>query len=264
MSIKRFVLISRLSLSFLFQAVYAWLTLMHSATLKIQTFPVGLDELLRRVARCFGHAISSRISVPTDYVTNAFLCVSTADNVIDNIVGRAPRQLLWRPWPSGRRVVILLAALGVYVPPCTFGVDYSTGGARFSLGAAVARYIDITFSIPSSSIIIFYDVVLVALNARAAFGSSFERSSSYIRLAVVFIVSRWSTYTQSLGRNIGNFCTDWCKYFLYRVWVVLSVLLVFVHMDDSQCSIRRWSSFTGIFWDAWWSKAVDVTNVNYE
>lgn len=55
--------------------------------------------------------------------------------------------------------ILFLVASGVDVSCCALGVDFSTGGAFFGLGANVARSIEITCGIPSSSIVILCEIM---------------------------------------------------------------------------------------------------------
>lgn len=68
------------------------------------------------------------------------------------------------------------------------GVECSNGGALISRGAGVARSNGTTFGIPSSSILIVCDVLLVIRNGPIVFGRSFNRDLSAIRSAAVLAV----------------------------------------------------------------------------
>lgn len=82
-------------------------------------------------------------------------------------------------------MLLFLVASGVDVSCCALGVNCSTGGAFFGLRADIARSIETTFIIPSSSIVIVCKVMVVILNGPTAFASSFHQGSSAIRSAEV-------------------------------------------------------------------------------
>lgn len=78
----------------LFCAVQTSLTLTNCVTMNGQVRPVVLDEGLWYVVLRLGRVISSSISVATDYVANAILCVNMAKDLIHDIGVEDIRHLL--------------------------------------------------------------------------------------------------------------------------------------------------------------------------
>lgn len=71
---------------------------------------------------------------------------------------------------------------------CVLGVDCSTGDAHFDCGAGVTRSIEIPLGIPSSSIAIACDVMMIIRNGLTSFGKTSDRGTSVIRWAGFFPV----------------------------------------------------------------------------
>lgn len=138
---------------------------------------------------------------------------------------------------------------------CALGVDRSTGAALFNCRDGVARSIEITFGIQSSSIVMVGDVVSIIRRGPKDFGNSFDRSSMVIRWDVVLAVGSPSTLLHTPGRNIVKFCTDLSKCFLCRACAALNFLYVFVHISNSRCKICRRRGFACNCWDESWGKA---------
>lgn len=80
-------MIISLSLSPLFQHGFFFSLLAFTlyATLTVQEFPVALHEVLWYVVRPLGRVFRCGISVLTDYVTDAILCVERTDDMIDDV-----------------------------------------------------------------------------------------------------------------------------------------------------------------------------------
>lgn len=163
----------------------------------VQAWEVELDEMLWSVVWQLWQVFRCSISVPTEFVPRAIFLVDLKENVIDDVHVEAYCSLpcTWT-WKDFFCYVCLIKCRFFREDYCRF--EHHMLSVRlqqhFSGWAGIVQWIDITFYIGSSLIVLVCNVMAVIRNRRKAFCKSLDTGSDAVPLEVGFRANGQLTY----------------------------------------------------------------------